>query len=110
VQRVVISLEKTKTMKMRDTKRRINKLLAASFYLIAPIEGYLKIGWPPVIIVGGSALIAFFYWTFTYQKKPVDPSIILPLFILTVAGLQIHITEEYLSGFGPAMSRLFGIS
>jgi hypothetical protein len=28
---------------------------------------------------------------------------------LTVAALQIHIVEEYLTGFGPAMSRLFNI-
>ena len=28
---------------------------------------------------------------------------------MTVACLQIHIVEEYLTGFGPAMSRLFNI-
>ena len=66
-------------------------------------------GLPPVIIVGGSALIGFFGWYFTYLKKPVDPKIILPIFILTVASLQIHMVEEYQTGFGPAMSRLFNI-
>ena len=35
---------------------------------------------------------------------------ILPPFLLTVAGLEVHMTEEYISGFGPAMSRLFDIS
>ena len=35
---------------------------------------------------------------------------ILPLFLLTVAALEVHIGEEYLTGFGPAMSRLFDIS
>lgn len=82
---------------------------ALAFVIVAPVMGYINIGLPPVIIVGGSALIAFVLWCYTYLKKPTDPKLILPLFILTVAGLQIHIVEEYLSGFGPAMSRLFNI-
>jgi hypothetical protein len=75
----------------------------------APLFGYLKIGLPPIIIIGGSAFIGFFFWYFTYLKEPTDPKIILPIFILAVAGLQIHMVEEYLTGFGPAMSRLFNI-
>jgi hypothetical protein len=82
---------------------------ALAFVIVAPVMGYINIGWPPVVIVGGSALIAFFLWCYTYLKEPTDPKLILPLFILTVAALQIHIIEEYLSGFGPAMSRLFNI-
>jgi hypothetical protein len=30
--------------------------------------------------------------------------------LLTVAGLQVHLIEEYLTGFTPAMNRLFDIS
>ncbi|MFD2286332.1 hypothetical protein GJU39_00225 [Pedobacter petrophilus] len=89
--------------------QKISLVAALLFCIIAPVMGYIKIGLPPVIIVGGSAIIAFFCWYFTYLKKPVDPAIMLPLFILTVAALQIHILEEYLTGFGPAMSRLFNI-
>src|SRR6266542_7064423 len=37
-------------------------------------------------------------------------SVILPLFLLTVAALDVHMAEEYLARFGPAMSRLFDIS
>ncbi len=83
--------------------------MAIAFCIIAPTIGYIKIGWAPVIIVGGSGVIGFFIWYFTYLRKPVDPGKILPVFILTVAALQIHMVEEYLTGFGPAMSRLFGI-
>jgi hypothetical protein len=43
------------------------------------------------------------------SKKATTPELILPLFVLTVAGLQIHIIEEYVTGFGPAMSRRFNI-
>jgi hypothetical protein len=84
-------------------------LIAVIFCVTAPLAGYLTIGLPPVIIVGGSALVALVCWYSTYLRKPVEPSVMLPLFILTVAGLQIHIVEEYLTGFGPAMSRLFNI-
>src|SRR5262245_27880426 len=87
----------------------ISLIIAIMFCIIAPVMGYLKIGLPPVIIVGGSAIIGFLCCYFTYLKKPTDPKIILPLFILTVAALQIHIVEEYQTGFGPAMSRLFNI-
>jgi hypothetical protein len=83
--------------------------VAIALCIVAPLFGYIKIGLPPVLIVGGAAITGFFFWYFTYLKRPTDPKIILPIFILTVAGLQIHMVEEYLTGFGPAMSRVFSI-
>jgi len=44
------------------------------------------------------------------KRKPLDPRIILPPFLLTVAALEVHMAEEYLAGFGPAISRLFDAS
>lgn len=99
-----------KVMKTQfSVPQKLSLVIAIIFTLVAPIVGYLSIGLPPVIIVGGSALIGLVCWCATYLKNPVEPKIILPLFLLTVAGLQIHIIEEYLTGFAPAMSRLFGI-
>jgi hypothetical protein len=100
---------KNKLMVSTKLSQYLSFAAALAFVIVAPVMGYISIGLPPVIIVGGSAIIAFFLWCYTYLKEPTDPKIILPLFILTVAGLQIHIVEEYLSGFGPAMSRLFNI-
>ena len=96
---------------MQPTKKIqiISIVIAIAFCIVAPTIDYIKIGLLPVIIVGGSAVIGFFFWYFTYLKNLTDPKIILPLFVLTVACLQIHIVEEYLTGFGPAMSRLFNI-
>jgi hypothetical protein len=96
-------------MQTSKAVQRLSLGIVLAFMIIVPTIGYLNIGLPPVIIVGGSALIGFIFWYITYLKMPTDPRIILPLFILTVAGLQIHIVEEYLTGFGPAMSRLFNI-
>jgi len=84
--------------------------LAAAFIIFAAAMGYRYIGLPPVIIVGGSGVVAFVLWSKTYLKRPAPASVILPLFLLTVAALEIHMTEEYLTRFGPAMSRLFNIT
>ena len=92
-------------------RTRIASMAAAIiFIVVACIQGYRNIGLPPVVIVGGSGLVGFVLWYRTYLKAPVDPRVMLPLFLLTVAALEIHMCEEYLTGFGPAMSRLFGIS
>lgn len=98
---------------VKETSKKtqtISKVVAAIFIIVANIQGYRNIGIPVVVIVGTSSVIAFFIWSKTYLKNPVDPKIILPLFLLTVAGLEVHMCEEYLTGFGPAMSRLFDIS
>ncbi len=89
--------------------QKISLVLAVAFCIILPVMGYLTIGLPPVIIIGSAAITGFLFWYFTYLKNPTDPKVILPLFVITVAALQIHIVEEYQTGFGPAMSRLFNI-
>src|SRR6202142_619652 len=90
--------------------RIANMAIAAAFLLVAMLAGYRNIGWPPVIIVGGSGTAAFVLWSLTYLRRPLPAEVALPAFLLTVAGLQVHLIEEYLTGFAPAMSRLFDIS
>jgi hypothetical protein len=90
--------------------RIISMAGAAAFLIIAMLAGYRYIGWTPVIIVGGSGTAAFFLWSLTCLRRPLPPEVVLPAFLLTVAGLQVHLIEEYLTGFAPAMSRLFNIS
>jgi hypothetical protein len=96
-----------------ETSRRtriLSVLAAALFIATAMVAGYRGIGVPPVVIVGGSSVVALIFWIKTYLKRPLDPAVILPVFLLTVAALEVHMIEEYLTGFGPAMSRLFDIS
>lgn len=97
---------------METNKRTqyMSMIVAAVFIIVASVQGYRNIGLPPVIIVGGSGIIGFIMWYRTYLKHPIDPKIILPLFLLTVTALEVHMCEEYLTGFGPAMSRLFNIT
>ena len=96
-----------------ETSRRtriLSVIAAAAFALTTMMLGYRKIGLPPVVIVGGSSVVALVMWIKYYLRKPLAPDVILPVFLLTVAALEIHMAEEYLTGFGPAMSRLFDIS
>ena len=90
--------------------RTANIALALVFVIGTAALGYKAIGIPPVVIVGGSGLAAVIAWSKTYLKRPAAPETILPIFLLTVAALEIHMTEEYLTKFGPAMSRLFNIT
>src|ERR1700687_3966979 len=90
--------------------RTANIALALVFVSGPAVVGYRAIGIPPVVIVGGSGLAAIIAWSRTYLKRPVDPETILPIFLLTAAALEIHMTEEYLTKFAPAMSRLFNIT
>lgn len=95
---------------VRLSVRIASMAIAATFLLVTMLAGYLYIGWAPVIIVGGSGTAAFVLWSLTYLHRPLMPKVVLPPFLLTVAGLQVHLIEEYLTGFAPAMSRLFNIS
>ena len=97
-------------METSSRTRILSVIAAAAFALITMTLGYRKIGFPPVVIVGGSSVIALVMWIKYYLRKPLAPDVILPLFLLTVGALEIHMAEEYLTGFGPAMSRLFDIS
>src|SRR5262245_25721158 len=90
--------------------RAWNSVVAVLFLVVAMWGGYGTIGLPPVVIVGGSGVVAFVIWQRSNSRRPLDPSVILPLFLLTVAALDVHMAEEYLARFCPAMSRLFDIS
>lgn len=84
--------------------------VATVFLILAMLAGYHWIGWPSVVIVGGSGVIGLLLWVRTYLRAPLPPEIVLPPFLWTVAALEVHMVEEYLTGFGPAMSRLFSVS
>ncbi len=85
-----------------ETSKRVqifSVIAAVLFVMVAMTAGYRRIGVPPVVIVGGSSLVALVLWIKTYLWRPLDPAIILPGFLLTVAALEVHMIEEYLTGF-----------
>jgi hypothetical protein len=97
-------------MEHSKTERALSIAGALAFSLTAMLAGYRYIGLAPVVIVGGSSLIGMILWIRAYLKRPLDPRVMLTPFLFTIAALEIHMCEEYLTGFGPAMSRLFDVS
>lgn len=60
------------------------------------------------LIIGGSAVLAYFAWIFTTFKIPADPKTILPLYLLTVGAELIHMSEEAITDFPGRFGQLFG--
>ena len=90
-------------------KRPLNAaVVAAGIVVTTVIYSYVEFGWPPVLILGGSGLLAFALWYRTSLRQ-AQPEIILPLFLLTFVGFEVHLTEEYVGHYAPAISRLFNI-
>lgn len=71
---------------------------------------FIRIGFAPVLIIGGSATIAYFVWLATTYKRPIDPQAILPLYLAGVAAQMIHMAEEYAADFPGEFSRLFNLN
>jgi hypothetical protein len=89
-------------------KRQFYAVLVVLLLAIFFIFGQQRIGLAVVAIVSGAGVLAFVAWELTTYRRPADPRIV-PVYLLTVACLHLHIMEEYLMGFAPRMSRLFGI-
>ena len=98
-----------------DRKTRPNSLLLAVVVawvgLIVVCVGFkvLHLGWTPVIIVGMAGILAIPFWQRTYLQRPTAPERLLIPLLATAAGFEIHLVEEYVGHYGPAISRLFGI-
>jgi hypothetical protein len=60
-------------METTGRTRFLSVIAAAAFALITMTLGYRKIGLPPVVIVGGSSLIALAMWIKYYLRKPPPP-------------------------------------
>jgi hypothetical protein len=56
-----------------------------------------------VVLVAGVAYA-------TGLRRPLEPAVILPAFLVTAAGFTVHAIEEYLGHYGPAIGRLFGFA
>lgn len=70
----------------------------------------LNFGLAPLFIVSIPAALAYWLWCITYLRRPTDPAILLPPFLLSVGGFALHAIEEYLGHYGPAVGRLFGFA
>lgn len=84
-------------------------IVAVVFLVTVATIGFLTIGAPIVIIVGGSGTVALILWLrFTFNKL-AQPSVILPPYLLTCAMLMAHINEEFYMNFPEKISQLFHV-
>lgn len=60
-------------------------------------------------IVGASGVAAFALWRRTSFERPLDATAVVPPYLVAVAGFYLHLIEEYLGHYAPAISRLFAI-
>jgi hypothetical protein len=88
---------------------KISNIAIIIFFIAAIIFSYFQIGILPIIIFTGASIPTIFLWYKTYYRQPTDPALILPAFLVTSAGFEINLIEDYLGNFGPALSRVFNI-
>jgi hypothetical protein len=82
-------------------------IIVAIVIVIISYTGAVTVGNAPVIIISGSAIIAYVTWLLTTYKQPADASKVLPFYLMAVGAQLIHETEEYLAGFPSQFSTLF---
>ena len=89
-------------------RREYSAVAVAAVVLLANIGLYAYVGVAPMLIIGGSLLLAFFAWLFTTYQEPANPDRVLPLYLLLIAAELLHMAEEYVTSFPEEFSALTG--
>lgn len=69
---------------------------------------YNQAGLRPMLIVCGSMAGGMVLWLKTTFRTPVDPSRLLPVYLLTLSLFFLHITEEFITDFSGSINTIFG--
>lgn len=72
-------------------------------------SGSLVLGTATMVIIGGSACVAYFVWLATAWQRPIDPALITVPYVLLVAMELLHMAEEQLTDFPASLAKLFSI-
>lgn len=88
--------------------KHIYPVLVAIVVSILSLLLFIYIGAAFALIVGGSAILAYFVWLLTTYPYPVNGQKILPLFIFAITMQFIHMTEEFVAGFPSQFSAFTG--
>lgn len=95
--------------KLTSTQRRMATLV----FVLATLGityGITQISYAILFIIAIPAVFGYLFWYFTYLRKPTSPDVILPIFMITVAGFDFHLIEEYIGKYSLAISRIFNFA
>jgi hypothetical protein len=89
--------------------RAIVPVAVALIIAVVIVLGARRLGVATMVIIGGSAVIAYFVWLATAWRRPVDPSRILSPYLVLIAMELIHMAEEQVSDFPSSLRQIFDI-
>jgi hypothetical protein len=89
--------------------RAIAPVAVALILTVVIVLGARRLGMATMVIIGGSAVIAYFVWLATAWRRPIDPSRILSPYLVLIAMELIHMGEEQASDFPSSLRQIFDI-
>ena len=82
-----------------DRRTKLSVALVAAFIATYATVVYLQAGLLVVGIICGAMIVGFVAWLRTTVRRPADPAVALPPYLLTLALFLLHILEEELFDF-----------
>lgn len=78
-----------------DREAKLSAALVATFIATYATVIYLQAGLMVVGIICGAMLAGFAVWLRTTARRPADPAVVLPPYLLTLALFMLHVLEEH---------------
>lgn len=89
-------------------RREYSALIVAIIVGVTNWALYSSVGFAPMVIIGGSGVVALVVWLGTTYRHPVQYHRVLPLYLVLIAAELVHMAEEYVTGFPHSVSELTG--
>ncbi|HEX2711816.1 MAG TPA: hypothetical protein VHM88_06275 [Candidatus Acidoferrales bacterium] len=89
--------------------RFIAPVALAVIVAVATIAGWHRLGLATMVIIAGSAIVAYFVWLATAWRRPIDPSIVTKPYLVLIAMELIHMSEEQITNFPGSLRHIFEI-
>ncbi len=96
-------------MIVSSSQRFIAPIAVAIIMTALIYSGSLILGRATMVIIGGSAVLAFFVWLATAWQRPIDPKLITVPYAVLIAMELLHMAEEQLTDFPGSLARIFVI-
>lgn len=89
-----------------DREAKLSAALVATFIATYATVVYLQAGLMVVGIICGAMVAGFVVWLRTTARRPADPAVVLPPYLLTLALFMLHVLEEHQFDFAGRIARL----